>query len=396
MANHKDAKGCRERRASTDESRRDESPSGTDVEYAAAELESLRLDSGAAASATVAPSARQKQNDAATKDGKKKGRFWAAFKLKSRFGSRNPDQGALEGGRRDALPSTSSHRLHTLQSRSPLLSRVGRGGVQRRAMGAGPGAVAGRLRHTSMRELMRKVPPPPSAVELPADLVALFPHGEFPTHDIDELRIIQRARDMELGMPVGGASAAGGGVAGGGTRGSAHYLHCLVPALADIAAFPSYWGVMDRYEAEDRLDGRPEGSFVLRDSAQDDYLFSVTFRRYGLTLHARLEQWAHRFSFNTHDPGVYADASIADLLAHYRYHDNCLFFEPLLTTPIRRNFVFSLQHLCRATICDRTTYDGIDRLPLPATSKEYLQYYHYKQKVRAIESPPPTVNVDEH
>ena len=35
-----------------------------------------------------------------------------------------------------------------------------------------------------------------------------------------------------------------------------------------------------RYEAEALLEGRPEGSFLLRDSAQDEYLFSVSFRRY--------------------------------------------------------------------------------------------------------------------
>ena len=30
---------------------------------------------------------------------------------------------------------------------------------------------------------------------------------------------------------------------------------------------------MDRYEAEALLDAKPEGSFLLRDSAQDEYLF---------------------------------------------------------------------------------------------------------------------------
>ena len=35
-----------------------------------------------------------------------------------------------------------------------------------------------------------------------------------------------------------------------------------------------------RYEAEALLERRPEGSFLLRDSAQDDYLFSVSFRRF--------------------------------------------------------------------------------------------------------------------
>jgi suppressor of cytokine signaling 5 len=72
-----------------------------------------------------------------------------------------------------------------------------------------------------------------------------------------------------------------------------------VPDLAQITACSFYWGKMDRcvaqlttdstdnadnvdngrYEAEALLEGRPEGSFLLRDSAQDEFLFSVSFRR---------------------------------------------------------------------------------------------------------------------
>lgn len=67
------------------------------------------------------------------------------------------------------------------------------------------------------------------------------------------------------------------------------YCHYLVPDLEKITACCYYWGKMDRYEAEKLLEGKPEGTFLLRDSAQDDYLFSVSFRKYGRSLHARIE-----------------------------------------------------------------------------------------------------------
>ena len=73
------------------------------------------------------------------------------------------------------------------------------------------------------------------------------------------------------------------------------YQHCLVPDLASIASCPYYWGEMDRYAAESLLQKSEEGSFLLRDSAQDGYIFSVSFRRYGRSLHARIEQLNHRF-----------------------------------------------------------------------------------------------------
>ena len=79
------------------------------------------------------------------------------------------------------------------------------------------------------------------------------------------------------------------------------YIHHLVPDLCEITACSFYWGKMDRYlawgtpiqiiyvliiryEAEALLEGRPEGSFLLRDSAQDEYLFSVSFRRFLFSL----------------------------------------------------------------------------------------------------------------
>ena len=160
------------------------------------------------------------------------------------------------------------------------------------------------------------------------------------------------------------------------------YIHYLVPDMDKIVSSSFYWGVMDRYQAEKVIENKPEGTFLLRDSAQEEYLFSVSFRRYGRSLHARIEQWNHNFSFDSRDPGVYATNSVCGLIDHYKDPSCCMFFEPMLTLPLHRNFPFSLQHLARAKICGTTTYDGISQLSLPRALKEYLRAYHYKQKVR--------------
>ncbi|KAG7272188.1 hypothetical protein CRUP_036902 [Coryphaenoides rupestris] len=160
------------------------------------------------------------------------------------------------------------------------------------------------------------------------------------------------------------------------------YIHCLVPDLLQITNLACYWGVMDRYEAETLLEGKPEGTFLLRDSAQEVYLFSVSFRRYGRSLHARIEQWNHNFSFDVHDPSVFHAPTVTGLLEHYKDPNSCMFFEPLLSNPIHRTQPFALQHLCRAVVSSRTTYDGINRLPIPNALKKHLKEYHYKQRVR--------------
>lgn len=160
------------------------------------------------------------------------------------------------------------------------------------------------------------------------------------------------------------------------------YIHCLVPDLHEITACSFYWGKMDRYEAERLLDNKPEGTFLLRDSAQEEHLFSVSFRKYGRSLHARIEHYQHRFSFDSHDPAVFAAPTVTGLIEHYKDPACVMFFEPMLTAPLPRSEPFSLQQLTRAVIVSHTTYDGVDKLPLPARLRLYLKEYHYRQRVR--------------
>lgn len=160
------------------------------------------------------------------------------------------------------------------------------------------------------------------------------------------------------------------------------YIHCLVPDLQKITACSFYWGKMDRYEAERLLDNKPEGTFLLRDSAQEEHLFSVSFRKYGRSLHARIEHYQHRFSFDSHDPAVFAAPTVTALIEHYKDPACVMFFEPTLTAPLPRNKPFSLQQLTRAVIVSHTTYDGVEQLPLPPRLRLYLKEYHYRQRVR--------------
>uniref|UniRef100_A0AAG5DMJ5 Suppressor of cytokine signaling 5 n=1 Tax=Anopheles atroparvus TaxID=41427 RepID=A0AAG5DMJ5_ANOAO len=195
------------------------------------------------------------------------------------------------------------------------------------------------------------------------------------------------AAAMAAAAAVAAAAASRGGAAGaafGGLRihSQVDFIHCLVPDLQKITSCSFYWGKMDRYEAERLLEGKPEGTFLLRDSAQEEFLFSVSFRKYNRSLHARIEQFNHKFSFDSRDPGVYTASTVTGLLEHYKDPSCVMFFEPMLTYPLNRNFSFSLQQLCRAAIVSNTTYDGINELALPKSLKAYLKEYHYRQRVR--------------
>lgn len=161
------------------------------------------------------------------------------------------------------------------------------------------------------------------------------------------------------------------------------YLHRLVPGMDAISSCSYYWGKIDRYGAEKLLDGKPEGTFLLRDSAQDDHIFAVSFRRFDRSLHARIELTAdRRFTFDSHDPGVFSAPSVVELIAHYKQPEHCMFFEPLLTRSLHRPFAFSLMHLARVALMPTITYDDIDKLMVPRSLHDYLKEYHYKVKLQ--------------
>lgn len=160
------------------------------------------------------------------------------------------------------------------------------------------------------------------------------------------------------------------------------YVHFLVPDILSITNQSFYWGKIDRFEADRLLFEKADGTFLLRDSTQEEYLFSVSFRRFDRTYHARIEEKNHMFSFNSHDPGVFKSDTICGLIEHYKQSERNVFFEPKLTVSLSRTFPFSLQHIARAVICENIVYNSIDKLTIPKKLKTFLKEYHYKQQVR--------------
>jgi len=165
---------------------------------------------------------------------------------------------------------------------------------------------------------------------------------------------------------------------------------CLTRELFKLPKYGWYWGPITRAEAEERLAGQPDGAFLLRDSSDDRYLLSLSFRSDGRTLHTRIEHCNGLFSFYA-QPESEGYSSIVDLIERSMSDSQsgvfCYSrartpgspsFPVRLARPISRfTQVRSLQYLCRFVIRQHTRVDYIQKLPLPTSIKGWLEETQY-------------------
>ena len=165
----------------------------------------------------------------------------------------------------------------------------------------------------------------------------------------------------------------------------------LLAGLRDLVKYGWYWGPLSRTEAAVLLDGKPDGTFLVRDSADDRYLLSLTYRTVGRTVQTRIQHHHGSFNFNglptstNHCHNVVTliekamEQSEAGAFCHLPPTAQYLYPAPvrLLFPHSRFRTMRSLQQQCRSVIRQATRCDLICELPLPNIMKTYLMESSY-------------------
>ncbi|XP_075310547.1 suppressor of cytokine signaling 7-like isoform X2 [Odontesthes bonariensis] len=163
-------------------------------------------------------------------------------------------------------------------------------------------------------------------------------------------------------------------------------------SLRELEKCGWYWGPMNWEDAEMKLKGKPDGSFLVRDSSDPRYILSLSFRSQGVTHHTRMEHYRGTFSLWCHPKFEDRCHSVVEFIERAIMHSKngkFLYFlrsrvPGLPPTPVqllypvsRFSSVKSLQHLCRFCIRQLVRIDHIQELPLPTSLIAYLRKFYY-------------------
>lgn len=164
-----------------------------------------------------------------------------------------------------------------------------------------------------------------------------------------------------------------------------------IDSLWELKDIGWYWGPLSGQEAVAKLADKPEGSFLVRDSSDERYILSLSFKSQDGVHHTRIEHHKGKFSFYAQPDSHGHDsitAFIEKIMHHSRNQKFLYFMRPpaphqpptaiVLLHPVSRfQSMRSLQHMCRFVILKLARRDHIDVLPLPAKTKDYLKQAQY-------------------
>ncbi|KAG9483901.1 hypothetical protein GDO78_009686 [Eleutherodactylus coqui] len=140
-----------------------------------------------------------------------------------------------------------------------------------------------------------------------------------------------------------------------------------------------YWGPLPTAEAHSMLARETVGTFLVRDSSQGNYLFSVSIKMESGPVSVRVLFLKGRFWLRE----LFSDCLVKLLeQAVERSKKNPLFCQNgiklVLLKPLRRTQILSLQQLCRRCIVTQHGREGLSRLSIQPVLRKYIEEFPFK------------------
>nr|XP_015818536.2 suppressor of cytokine signaling 2 [Nothobranchius furzeri]XP_015818545.2 suppressor of cytokine signaling 2 [Nothobranchius furzeri]XP_015818553.2 suppressor of cytokine signaling 2 [Nothobranchius furzeri]XP_054595929.1 suppressor of cytokine signaling 2 [Nothobranchius furzeri] len=164
----------------------------------------------------------------------------------------------------------------------------------------------------------------------------------------------------------------------------------MASTMKDLRNTGWYWGGLTANGAREVLQDWCEGAFLLRDSSQRDFLFTISAMTSAGPTNLRIEYKHGKFKLDSVvliKPKLKQFSSVVHLVEHYVQLSRTSEASPapvlgppnrtvqlLLTKPVYMA-VPSLQHLCRVAV--NRTSQQVQNLPVPNRLKDYLADYVY-------------------
>ncbi|KAK2581058.1 hypothetical protein KPH14_006101 [Odynerus spinipes] len=145
---------------------------------------------------------------------------------------------------------------------------------------------------------------------------------------------------------------------------------CLTEELLKLSKYGWYWGPISVTEADNKLMSEPDGAFLVRDSSDDRYLLTLSFKSSGKLLHARMEHSRGLFSLCNRGESK-SFTSIAALIDYsMNFSESAVFCYSRPKYPGCPSFPVRLTK-------PNTRLDNIHKLPLPKSMRGYIEEAHY-------------------
>uniref|UniRef100_UPI00398F566F suppressor of cytokine signaling 1a n=1 Tax=Pristiophorus japonicus TaxID=55135 RepID=UPI00398F566F len=131
-----------------------------------------------------------------------------------------------------------------------------------------------------------------------------------------------------------------------------------------------YWGPMTVEVAHSKLKSEPVGTFLIRDSKQRNYFFSLSVKTANEPISFRIQFQDGLFCL---DGSKESFSCVMKLIEHFTVSP-----KKFLSKPLRKVRLQPLQEICRKRIIESFGKDNIDQLPLNPVLKDYLKTFPFR------------------